>query len=354
MNPLEQQLEYPMGEVQPEAGRVLDVAPGIRWVRMALPFALDHVNLWLLRDRVDGREGWTVVDCGISRPEVKAHWEQVFEHGMDGLPLLRVLVTHMHPDHVGLSGWLCERFDAPLLMTLTDYTTARLFSQSGVQGGATGGENAARFFRRHGVLDDDALQQLRERRTYYASLVPTVPQAFDRIADDDVLEIGGHRWRVIIGQGHAPEHASLYCAELGVFISGDMVLPRISTNVSVNDMEPNADPLDLYLRSLDKYEFMPADTLVLPSHGKPFHGLHTRIRQQRDHHAERLAEVRAACVEQPMSAADVVPLMFRRKLDLHQLTFALGEALAHLHTLYFRGELRRYVDEQQVIRFAPA
>ncbi|GAA5232409.1 MBL fold metallo-hydrolase [Verticiella sediminum] len=351
MNPLEQQLDYPLGDTQPEAGHVFDVAPGIRWVRMPLPFVLDHVNLWLLRDCVDGREGWTVVDCGISRDEVKAHWEHVFAHGMDGLPIVRVLVTHMHPDHVGLADWLCERFEAPLAMTLTDYTTARLFSQASVQGGATGGENAAQFFRRHGMLDEGALQQLRERRKYYNNLVPSVPPSFDRIVDNQMIEIGGKQWQIIIGEGHAPEHASLYCAQEKIFIAGDMVLPRISTNVSVNDMEPNADPLRLYLTSLDKYTFMPEDTLVLPSHGRPFLGLHTRIQQQRDHHAARLDEVRTACAERAMSAADVVPIMFHRKLDLHQLTFALGEALAHLHMLYFQGVLRRFLDDQNVIRF---
>jgi len=350
MNPLEHQLQYPFGDVQPEAGAALDVAPGIRWVRMPLPFVLDHVNLWLLRDTIDGREGWTIVDCGIARDEVKAMWEKLFEGALEGLPVLRVLVTHMHPDHVGLAHWLCERFDAPLVMTVTDYTMARLFSEGGAQGGATGGESAVKHFRRHGVHDDEALKRILERKTYYSNLVPAMPPSFDRIADDDIVSIGGRDWRIVIGQGHAPEHASLYCEQLEVFIAGDMVLPRISTNVSVHDYEPNGDPLRLYLESLQKYEFMPEDTLVLPSHGRPFKGLHTRIAQQRHHHDERLEEVREACAT-PQSAADIVPVMFKRKLDLHQFTFALGEALAHLHTLYYRGVLRRDTGDDGVIRF---
>ncbi len=354
MNSQEQELQYPLGDTQPAPGQVIDVAPDIRWVRMPLPFALDHVNIWLMRDRIDGRDGWTVVDCGVARDDTRAHWESIFASCLDGLPIVRVLVTHMHPDHVGLAHWLCERFDAPLAMTLTEYMTARLFSEGGAQGGATGGERAAAFFQRHGVGDDAALAQLRERKTYYASLVPAVPPAFDRLADGDRVRIGGREWQVIIGQGHAPEHISLYCDALGIFIAGDMVLPRISTNVSVQDFEPNGDPLRLYLESLDKYAFMPADTLVLPSHGRPFHGLHTRIEQQRSHHADRLAEVRDACYRQPCSAADILPVMFKRKLDLHQLTFALGEALAHLHTLYFRGELSRRTGDDGVIRFSPA
>lgn len=350
MNPLESQLQYPLDDFLPDPGAGHEVAPGVFWLRMPLPFALDHINLWLVRDTIDGREGWTVIDCGIARDEVKDLWQQVMQSTMAGLPVLRVVVTHMHPDHVGLAHWLCARFNAPLAMTMTDYAVARLFSEGGAAGGATGGERAAEFFRIHGVQDPDALRQLRERKRYYSDLVPAMPGQFDRIQDNDVLSIGGHEWRIIVGHGHAPEHASLYCAALNVLISGDMVLPRISTNVSVSDFEPHSDPVRLYLESLDRYNFIPVDTLVLPSHGKPFYGLHTRLDQQRTHHADRLAEVLEACVR-PQSAADIVPLMFRRKLDLHQLTFALGEALAHLHTLYYRGDVRKVIDDAGVIRF---
>lgn len=350
MNPLESQLQYPLGDFLPESGVAHEVAPGVFWLRMPLPFALNHINLWLVRDCIDGREGWTIIDCGISRDEVKALWESVFQHQMAGLPVLRVVVTHMHPDHVGLAHWLCERFDAPLCMSMTDYAVARLFSEGGADGGATGGDKAVAFFSQHGVSDPHSLSQLHERKTYYSNLVPAMPDHFDRMQDGDVLRMGGHDWQVIMGYGHAPEHASLYCEALSVFIAGDMVLPRISTNVSVSDFEPNSDPVRLYLESLDKYEFMPADTLVLPSHGKPFKGLHTRLQQQRDHHGERLAEVLEACAT-PQTAADIVPIMFKRELDLHQFTFALGEALAHLHALYFRGDVQRQRGSDGVIRF---
>jgi len=182
-------------------------------------------------------------------------------------------------------------------------------------------------------------------------LVPAVPPSYRRIQDGQWLRIGKHDWRVIIGFGHAPEHASLYCAELGLLIAGDMVLPRISTNVSVFAVEPEANPVQLYLDSLQKYADLPGDTLVLPSHGKPFRGLHLRIAQLLEHHRERLAEVAVACA-QPQSAADIVPLMFKRKLDAHQLTFALGEALAHLNKLWHDGMLRREVGNDGVVRFS--
>jgi glyoxylase-like metal-dependent hydrolase (beta-lactamase superfamily II) len=353
MNPNEQKLNYPFGDELPQPGRALPVADGVRWIRMPLPFALDHINLWLLRDQIDGREGWTVVDCGVSRDEVKALWEQVFEQALDGLPVLRVIVTHMHPDHVGLAHWLCERWNAPLCMTMTDFAFARLWSRpavNGVNAGGPNGQSAVDHFTRHGLSDPEAQDKIRQRSNYYPSLVPDVPSRFNRIMDGDRIQIGGREWRVIVGYGHAPEHASLYCDTLQVLISGDMVLPRISTNISVFDFEPDANPLPLYLNSLRAYDGLPEDTLVLPSHGRPFRGLHERIAQQNAHHAERLEEVMTACVR-PMSTTDIVPIMFRRKLDLHQLTFAMGEALAHLHALYFDGKLARSTGDDGVVRF---
>ncbi|ANN75785.1 MBL fold metallo-hydrolase [Bordetella flabilis] len=350
MNPNEHKLEYPWGDSQPEPGSTREVAAGVRWIRMPLPFALDHINLWLLRDEIDGRQGWTVVDTGISRDEVKTLWERIFEEALDGLPVLRLLVTHMHPDHIGLADWICRRWNAPLWMTMTDYTLASLWSRSGGPGSGAGGDSAVAHFARHGLTDPEAQEQIRARAGYYPNLVPAVPPRFTRIMDGDRVRIGAHEWRVIVGYGHAPEHASLYCQDLNVLISGDMVLPRISTNVSVFDYEPDANPLPLYLRSLDGYDDLPPDTLVLPSHGRPFRGLHERIAQQHSHHADRLEEVMEAC-RQPCSTSDIVPVLFKRKLDLHQLTFAMGEALAHLHALYFEGRLSRRTDDDGVVRF---
>lgn len=352
MNPNEQRLEYPFGDTLAEAGTTMEVADGLRWIRMPLPFALDHINLWLLRDCIDGRDGWTIIDCGVARPEVRELWERIFSKELDGLPVLRVVVTHMHPDHVGLAGWLCERWKSPLWMTATDYFVARQWAQPTDSRGAGGphGDSACEHFARHGLRDPEALEQIRQRAGYYPSLVGPVPARYRRIMHGDRFTIGANEWRVIVGYGHAPEHASLYCEALNVLISGDMVLPRISTNVSVFNFEPEANPLPLYLNSLDGYADLPEDALVLPSHGKPFRGLHERIAQQHAHHDERLQEVVEACAE-PMSASDIVPVLFKRKLDLHQLTFAMGEALAHLHALYFEGKLTRNLGKDGVYRF---
>jgi len=351
MNALEQRLQYPFGDSLPAPGESLEVAPGVRWLRMGLPFALDHINLWLLRDEMDGRAGWTVVDCCIARDESRALWERVFETQLQGLPIVRVIVTHMHPDHIGLAHWLCERWDAPLYISATDFNAARIASQSTT---GFGGEAAADFFASHGLGDPESLEKIRARTNYYPGMVPDVPRRFRRLQDGDVLSIGGRAWRCISGYGHAPEHMSLYCEEAKVLISGDMLLPRISTNVSVYDVEPESDPLRLFLVSIDKFRPLPDETLVLPSHGKPFRGARERVNQLHDHHRDRLAEVMEACGRAPQSASDMLPVLFKRTLDLHQTTFAMGESVAHLHALWFAGKLRRERGADGVFRFTAA
>ena len=365
MNLLEErQLDYPLGDTLPDEGSTIEVAPGVRWIRMALPFALNHINLWLLRDEMPDTldpgntlQGWTVVDCCISQPGSKAQWETIFATQLEGLPILRVICTHMHPDHIGLAYWLCERWTTPthrcrLWISATDFNVARIASQSTT---GFGGDAAARFFAAHGLLDADSIEKIKARTGYYPALVPTVPDSYVRLMDGATVAIGSgayrHDWRCISGYGHAPEHIALHCEALNVLISGDMILPRISTNVSVYDQEPEANALRLFLDSIDKYKPLPADTLTLPSHGKPFRGLHSRIQQLHDHHRDRLAEVMQACALAPCSAADILPIMFKRELDLHQTTFAMGEALAHLHLLWFEGNLLRRLCGDGIYRF---
>ena len=351
MNELEKQLHYPLGETLAPEGGTLEVAPGVRWIRMALPFALNHINLWLLRDCIDGVQGWSIVDCCIHRDEAKAQWESIFANELQGLPILRVIVTHMHPDHIGLAHWLCERWNVNLWISATDYQVARLgcLGPTGF-----GGDRAASYFASHGLNSPEAVEQIKGRTRYFPSLVPSVPPSYRRLMDNMVLTIGGRAWRCIAGYGHAPEHMALYCEDLKVLIGGDMMLPRISTNVSVYEQEPEADSLKLFLDSVDRFRALSEDTLTLPSHGKPFTGLHTRIQQLHDHHRDRLAEVMEACSERPCSAADVLPVLFKRELDLHQTTFAMGESVAHLHALWFAGKLERRLGPDGVYRFGIA
>ena len=346
----ELKLDYPLGDTLPATGEVIELAPGVRWLRMPLPFALDHINLWLLRDRDDaGRDGWAIVDCGVANDATRAAWENVFAHHLDGLPVLRVIVTHMHPDHIGNAHWLTERWGCRLWISATDWNAARVASQSTT---GFGGDHAAAFFQMHGLVDPEAIAKVRARSGYYASMVPDVPRQYRRLLDGQTVRIGDHDWTCIAGYGHAPEHISLHCAALKVLISGDMVLPRISTNVSVIDIEPEADPLPLYLQSIDRMRALPDDTLILPSHGKPFKGLHERVAQLARHHADRFADTIAACRETPCSAADLLPVLFKRKLDLHQTTFAMGEAVAHLHALAGMGRLAGRLDADGIRRFS--
>jgi glyoxylase-like metal-dependent hydrolase (beta-lactamase superfamily II) len=359
VNPHEHQLHYPWDDV-PGLGAWITLRPGLHWVRMPLPFALDHINLWVLDDEIDGRAGVTIIDTGITSDVTRQAWEQLFDGAFAGRPLLRLICTHFHPDHFGLAHWLVAggdrgRWTAPLWMSAAEYAFGRFLSLGADR---TTGDSAARHFERNGLADPDALGKVRSRGSgHYPKLVPAVPPSFRRLQDGDEIAIGpAHRKRVfraIVGYGHAPEHISLHCGADKLLIAGDMVLPRISTNVSVFDVEPDGNPLPRYLHSLDQLLLLPADTLVLPSHGKPFNGLHERIAQQHAHHAERLDEVRAACAT-PQTAASIVPVLFRRPLDLHQMTFALGEALAHLHALWYDGRVERRLDPDGVFRFSAA
>jgi glyoxylase-like metal-dependent hydrolase (beta-lactamase superfamily II) len=370
MNTLEHELTYPLQDTLPALSEALPVADGVRWIRMVLPFALNHINLWLLRDEIDGVQGWTVVDCCIDRAESRAQWQGIFDTQLQGMPILRVICTHMHPDHIGLAHWICDRWKVRLWISATDYSAARNASSNATN---FGGQACADFYASHGLTDPESVAKIKARTGYYSGLVPAVPESYRRMMDGDVIRIGGKDWRCISGYGHAPEHIALYlaptaptepaprggAADLGaarrsapILISGDMVLPRISTNVSVFDLEPEGDPLKLFLNSIDRYLSLPADTLVLPSHGKPFTGMHQRIAQLQAHHAERLAEVMQACSAQPTSGADIVPIMFKRELDLHQMTFAMGEAVAHLHLLWYAGKLTRKLGADGIYRFS--
>ena len=350
LRPEEALLNYPFPNI-PNAGELFQVTEGIFWIRMPLPFALDHINLWLLADEVDGKPSWTIIDCGVGLPPTRKAWEHIFAEHLQGIPVGRVIITHAHPDHIGNAGWIRARFggeECRFMASAGEILWAMIMHNNKVPG--YGIDAQAEHFRKHGI-QMALLNQVRAgREYYYPGLVPDVPQSFERLVENDTIHIKGKEWRLIVGRGHSMEHISLYCPAHNILISGDMLLPRISTNVGVWPSEPEANPIDAFLKSLDSYAGLPSDVLVLPSHGRIFQGASERVRQLKSHHADRLDETLNAC-SSPISAADLIPIMFRPNLDPHQMTFALGEALAHLHYLRDAGQVRRHLAEDGIYRF---
>ena len=325
---------YPFGDDKPEAGEVMEVARGIYWLRMPLPFSLAWINLWL----IDEGDGWTLVDTGMPTDEGKAAWRTILADKMDGRPLKRMIVTHMHPDHVGNAGWLHRKTGAALWISRLEYVTCRMLC---ADTGREAPQAAIEFYTRAG-WPETALQSYRERFGRFGMGVSTMPDSFHRLSHGDGFEMGGETWQVITGNGHSPEHSCLYCPALNVLISGDQLLPRISSNVSVHPTEPEADPLTDWMDSCARLkQAVPADVLVLPAHNEPFTGAHDRLQGLIDGHEKALVRLKKRLGEEPRRVVDVFPAIFGRKIGDDLIGLATGEALAHLNCLIGRGEVVR-------------
>ncbi len=324
-------------DFQPATGKAIDILPGLKWLRLPLPFLLGHINVWLLRDG----DGWAIVDTGIFTNATREVWEYVFKEYLDNAPITRVLVTHMHPDHVGCAGWLCERFDIELSMSREEYLMCRiLVTDTGVPAPQEG----RRFYRSAGFSAQD-MDRYAELFGRFGKVVAPLPQSYRRLYGDLAFNIGQHQWQVIIGNGHSPEHACLYCPELNVLISGDQILPTISSNVSVFPTEPAANPLADWFASLHKLKsLLPRNVLVLPAHGKPFRGAHIRLDELILEHETGLAKLRKLCQE-PKRAVDVFGSLFKSTITDSNLIMATGEAIAHLHYLCYQDELDINMDK---------
>jgi len=334
-------LRFPFTD-PPDTGTAVPVAPGVLWVRMPLPFALDHINLWVLEDG----DGWTLVDTGIATDETRALWDTLLAGPLAGRPVRRLICTHFHPDHIGLSGWLTDRLSVPLWASVTEWAFGRQLAAMPDDAFA---EIARRLYARAGC-GPDLLDFVAQRGNPYRHRVAALPTSVRRLMNGQDVRIGASTWRVVTGQGHSPDHVGLFSAHARVLISGDQVLPRISPNVSVWPTEPDEDPLSLFLASLHHWRAaVDDDVLVLPSHGLPFRGLHARLGVLLHHHDGRLDETVALCRGEPKTAMDLLPRLFQRELDDHQLFFALGETLAHLHHLVAQDRLRGVTDDDGVV-----
>jgi glyoxylase-like metal-dependent hydrolase (beta-lactamase superfamily II) len=325
-----QSLEYPFAAPKPD-GELRDVAPGIKWLRMPMPFRLDHINIYLVRDG----QGWLIVDTGLNTDETHAIWDGILAALPADEPITGVLCTHSHTDHAGALGWLVEKLRVPVYMSLGDYYSLRVSALDRTYDAWQHVE----YYRRLGMPEGhmETLRQSMGSMQWYAA----VPAAYRRLRHDAQLVFGDTTWRVVVGEGHAPEHASLYCEQLKVLICGDQLLPRISANVGVTATEPDANPLHLWLESLERIGQLPDDTLVLPSHDLPYYGLVSRAEQLRAHHAEQLENLLRLCAQQPGNVYELMQSMFPRRHGPLDDFLAVGECMAHLAYL---------LDENKVVR----
>ena len=338
-----QSLTYPIAQ-PPAPGEAAEIAPGVLWFRLKLPFQLNHVNIYLIEDD----NGWLALDTGLGTDDCRVGWDSILNGPLKGQRLSAMLVTHFHPDHVGLAGWLAQSFDLALAMPRTEY----LYHLMAAHGRGDMYDATHREFYRTNGLAEETTNVVLGRGHNYLRLTTGVPSSYDRIRHGDTRRIGGRDFRILTGGGHALEQATLHQPADRLFFAADQVIARISPNVSVHPVEPAEDPLGTYLKDLASLRAdVPHDVLVLPGHGLPFHGLHARIDELTEHHAIRCERIAIACRDQPLTAADIVPLLFDRALDAHQTGFAFGEVLAHINYMAGRGELARETGNDGVHRY---
>ena len=315
-------------------GELVDIAPGIKWLRMPLPLALNHINLYLVRDG----SGWRIIDTGMDTAETRALWERLLPI-LDG-PITGIICTHHHSDHSGLAGWLTERLRVPLSMSRAEYFAMRLFDEQS----SFNSWEYQEFFARAG-LGQGQFEQIMASLKLFHNNSP-IARAYQRLRDGDRLSIGDHLWQVRGGEGHSPEHAALYCPDLGILLSGDQLLARISPNVGVLPFEPQANPLEDWFRSLQRIGQLPDDTLVLPAHELPFYGLATRAQQLTEHHLGVLDRLHALCIASPDTVYGLSRELFPNRHGALDDILAISETLAHLAYLLSQGRVTRRLEDQ--------
>ena len=336
-------VDYILGERVPEPASPIEITPGILWIRMPMPMALDHINIYA----VDDGDSWVLIDTGLGDPVSIGTWETLLTTSLGGRSISRIIGTHFHPDHVGLAGWLQNKTGANLWMTQLEWLSAR---QAYLDVEDASSEHMTRFYRQLG-LGADELRTYQELGNDFRSMVTPIPATYTRITPASRFTIGGRDWIPVFGSGHSPDHVTLYCAEDRIMLGGDMLLPRITPIIAVWWQEPEGDPLAGYLEFLGTLGHIADDVLVLPAHNRPYRELRTRVTDLRDHHAERLEITYDACAT-PATGRDVMKALFTRELDAFQTRFAIGETAAHINNLLHKGELTRDLDEAGRFRYA--
>lgn len=327
---------FPFQPPEP-GGAPVEVAEGVLWFRMPMPMKLDHVNVYAIKDH----DGWCVIDTGLNTEQGRQLWQQAVDQYLEGLPLKSLICTHFHYDHAGLSAWMMEQYKIPLYMTYGEYFTMRAYA---IPVPEPLPSSLVDFYRRAGLSDERRDQIFTAFRNDPFMAPP--PRAFRRLREGQVLEIGDRQWRVLIGEGHSPEHACLYCQSDGLLIAGDQLLPRITSNVLVSEVEPESNPLKLWLDSLDRLASLKPETLVLPAHELVFTGLHSRVAALHAHHDEQCQVLRECLREHGAATANQAKaVLFPRKLGVAEDMMALGETIAHLSLLRYRGEVERVLDD---------
>jgi glyoxylase-like metal-dependent hydrolase (beta-lactamase superfamily II) len=328
-------------ESRPAAGATMPIADGLHWLRMPLPMELANINLWLL----EKEDGWAIVDTGINTEVSRDIWRNALADVTAGKPVDQVIVTHLHPDHVGCAGWLTREYDVDLWMTRSEYLLCRILT---ADTGRRAPDAGVHFYKAAG-FPDESLDRYRKMFGMFGKYVARLPESYNRIQDGDQLRSSTHCWDVVVGRGHSLEHACLLDVDRNLFISGDQLLPTISSNVSVYPTEPTANPLRDWLESLAELKTrLPEDVLVLPAHGKPFRGAHERLDELTAEHVTALEKLYDLCHE-PVCALDVFPVLFKGRITQGNLIMATGESIAHLNYLIAQGQLAAEADADGVL-----
>lgn len=317
----------------PDFGEPFEIADGVYWIRLPLLGPLKWINVWLIKDG----DGFALVDTGINSPECFEAWQKIKTEFLKDCKITKVIITHMHPDHVGLAGYICQEYNVKMYMSRLEYVTCKMLVGDT---GRPAPEAGVDFYRAAG-WDEVSLANYRQRFGGFGQMVYHLPDIFERLSDGQIIKIGDEDWRIITGTGHSPEHCCLYNSSLNMIISGDQILPKISSNISVFPTEPNANPMADWINSCTKLlNTLPESVFVLPSHNAPFYGVRYRLNELIEHHERALLRLKEFIFEKEARAVDCFSILFKKPISGSNFYMATGEALSHLNYLLFENYIK--------------